>query len=332
MDKPIVVHRPDLVLVLRGLKAHMGELVQLDPWLPVPQCGCTFSFGEHESPLPIGALQRLIEQVPHFTAQCIMCHGSLMPFVFGGLERGGGIKACCLECSRIFYMPVGGAEAVARLVGPALEGTPFAIARFHDHQAIFGDRRPLWRALRSLGVTDLPDEAWTERREALEPWPLIRLPGGPAGEDEDDAVTASAERKGPYAPVKPLHGLKTELTADNELVYGDRSKFPYLVIRLMPSVYLNEPIHIGPTPPASRKPGSIVIVHQDPWVDGKLRPEVEQELIDKVQEYCKSSRHRMVIVFAPDRQLYVELDGKNHWTTDGIPRTFLHPDDKKKVN
>lgn len=327
MTRSLVVQRPDLAALLRGAKLHMDQLLQLDPWLPVPQCGCTFSFGVHESPLPIGALQRLIEQLPRLRGRCIACHGPLMPFVFGGLTRGGGFKSCCLDCTRILYLPVGGAQAVSRLVGPALEGTPFAIARVYDHEAIFGDRRPLWRALRSLGVVDLPDEAWTESREALEPWPVLRLPGSPAADD-----AASAESEGPYAPVRPLPDLEAELTSENELVYGDRSKFPYLVIRAMAAVYINEPIHIGPTPPDNRKPHSIVIVHPDPWVDGKLRPEVEQELIDKVQEFCKSSRHRMVIVFAPDRQLYVELDGRNYWTTDGIPRTFLKPDNPTKVN
>lgn len=328
------VRRHDLVALLRGAKRHMGRLLELDPWLPMPQCGCTFSFGEHDAPLPIGALHRVLVQLPELEGRCNACHGPLMPFVFGGLARGGGVKSCCLACARAHYRPIGGARAVAAFVGPALAGTPFAINAIHDNKAIFGDRRPLWRALRSLGVVDLPDEAWTESREALEPWPVVRLRGqAAAADDGPGSGDAPARGRGPYAPVRPLPAMeKVELTGDNELVYGDRSKFPYLVIRAIPGIYINEPIHVGTEPPASRRPDAIVVVHPDPWVDGRLRPEVEQELIDQVHERCKSTRLKMVIVFAADRQLYLEPDGKTYWTTDGIPRTFLGPSNLSKLN
>ena len=49
----------ELAQVIRAANRHRGELLKLDPWIPFPQNGCCFRFGDEKTPLPIGALFRL---------------------------------------------------------------------------------------------------------------------------------------------------------------------------------------------------------------------------------------------------------------------------------
>ena len=185
--------RPGLSMVLRGALEHMQGLLRRDPWLPVPQSGCTFTFGYRGKPLPIGALWRIIERVPDFGGQCPNCKGFLMPFVFGGDELEAGVKMCCIECCRVVYQPMGGVEEVTRVVGPVLAGTPFAIAQVLENRALIGAREPLWRALNDRGVLNLPDEEWTEWRDPDEPW-SNPVPGSDEGQPEVMLTPADSAR------------------------------------------------------------------------------------------------------------------------------------------
>ena len=199
--------RIDLARVLRATLQHMDALLRLDPWLPVPQSGCTFLFGERKAPLPIGALHRILERLPHVDGVCPSCQGFLMPFVFGGLERNGGFKGCCLDCGRVFYLPLGSAEAVARFVAPALAGTPYAIAQVLENEARFGPREPLWRALQKLGVGELPDEDWSRGCDCLEPWPA------PASRPEPGTGEEQAKGAPPTAPARKRPDAARKLRA-----------------------------------------------------------------------------------------------------------------------
>jgi hypothetical protein len=105
-----------------------------------------------------------------------------------------------------------------------------------------------------------------------------------------------------------------------KVAVGDWPVFPYLVIRLMAAVYVNEKIHVGPWPPVNRKPGWIVVVHPDPWEDGHFRPEVRQAVIDQVIARCRAQKSfRMCIVFSKDEQVFVEPDGSFKVEHDKVP-------------
>jgi hypothetical protein len=109
-----------------------------------------------------------------------------------------------------------------------------------------------------------------------------------------------------------------------KVALGDKPIFPYLVIRLIAGFYTNEKIHIGPWPPVNRKSGWIVVVHPDPWENGRLRPEVRQAVIDQVIARCRAQKaFRMCIVFGKDEQIYVEPDGTFKVERDKVPSMSL---------
>ena len=51
-----MVKLPETAQVLRRLIERRVAGLELDPWLPLPQRGCCFSFGPQKQPVPIGAL------------------------------------------------------------------------------------------------------------------------------------------------------------------------------------------------------------------------------------------------------------------------------------
>lgn len=105
---------------------------------------------------------------------------------------------------------------------------------------------------------------------------------------------------------------------------GAPARFPYLVVRLMATVYQNEKIYVGPTPPKNPSPRSIVVVHPDPWDGDRLRPEVRQEVIDKALALCvRVKSFRMCVVFSKDDQVYLEPDGSIQEMSDAIPSARL---------
>jgi hypothetical protein len=149
--------------LLRGVLAHREALMEKDPWLPFPQHACSFTFGKDKAPLPIGALALLWENWPAATGVCSECGGRVFARAFGGGLSQGGVSACCSTCGRVHFRCVGGLSAVGEAPARILKGTEFYVATgiFGGTQA--GPRRPLWEAMRALGVSDLPDEDWATR-------------------------------------------------------------------------------------------------------------------------------------------------------------------------
>jgi len=163
-------HRPELARLLRAALRRRGELLAADPWLPVPQTGCPFEFGVDRAVLPFAAMWRIFERIPHADGDCWLCGGDLFPFLVGGIDVFGGLKAVCLACGAIYYQFVGPPGAVARHVAPALAGTPYDITACHEDTVHAGLRWPLWDALAELGERDLPPPAWRDGMDPAEPW------------------------------------------------------------------------------------------------------------------------------------------------------------------
>ena len=114
--------------VVRQLIAGRETLVALDPWTPVPQGSCTFVFGYDERPLPIGALVALWDRWPAASGTCPRCGGAVRAYSLGGTAKRGGVLGACAVCERELIRPVGGIDAIADLVRPVLEGTPYHLA------------------------------------------------------------------------------------------------------------------------------------------------------------------------------------------------------------
>jgi len=149
--------------LLRGILAHREALMEKDPWLPFPQHSCSFTFGKDKAPLPVGALALLWERWPAATGKCSDCGGHVLATAFGGGLSQGGVSACCSNCGRVHFRCIGGLSAVGEAPGRILKGTGFYVATGIFGGAQAGPRRPLWDALRELGVSELPEEEWATK-------------------------------------------------------------------------------------------------------------------------------------------------------------------------
>ena len=153
----------------------------------------------------------------------------------------------------------------------------------------------------------------------------VSLPRGPetAGKTTEDRILGKISVGSQAARTRsersPARGANRSQKLVNVAV-GDDPIFPYLVVRLIPGFYVNERIHVGPRPPAGRNQWSIVVVHPEPWKEGRLRPDVRQAVIDQVIARCLAQKtFRMCIVFGKDEQVYVEPDGTADVTRDQVP-------------
>lgn len=151
---------PGLVLVIHATLAYKHSLLALDPWLPFPQNSCCYSFGPEGRPLPIGALFILWERWPAFTGQCPECGAKVYGYGFGGMLSTGGVRAVCVGCTRTLYRSIGGLTVVGSEFRPWLTGTPYTAGSFRFGGCFGGDGRALVDALRHLGASPLPDDAW----------------------------------------------------------------------------------------------------------------------------------------------------------------------------
>jgi hypothetical protein len=150
----------DLAKLITALLARREEVLSVDPWLPFPQNCCCFGFGEGQRPLPVGALVWLWDRWRAATGLCAECGGRIYATGFGGLLSIGGVVGHCSGCGRRYFRPVGGLSTVGAEAGRALERTEFTITLALFGGVVEGPRRPLWQALRALGVRDLPAEEW----------------------------------------------------------------------------------------------------------------------------------------------------------------------------
>ncbi len=153
----------EVAQLLRGVLAHLDTLLAKNPWVPFPQKACSFTFGPNRAPLPLGALALLWKRWPMATGTCFECDGQVLATAFWGLLSRGKVLACCSTCGRAYTRLVGGLGALGGDIGPYLKGTEFYVATGIFAGAEAGPKRPLWEALKELGISDLPDEKWASQ-------------------------------------------------------------------------------------------------------------------------------------------------------------------------
>lgn len=138
--------------VIRAVLQHREELLRLDPWLPFPQTACSFTFGRHDRPLPVGALFILWDSWPEFTGPCPNCGGTGYGFALGGMLSVGGVVGCCTGCERHLFRQVGGLATVGRIADSYLRNTPFFLRSAFFGGTCGSDGQELLEALASLGA------------------------------------------------------------------------------------------------------------------------------------------------------------------------------------
>jgi hypothetical protein len=149
-------HAGFLATVLRRLDA--ADAHTLDPWLPFPQNGCSFAFGQPPRPLPIGALRLLWAQGHPFTQACPVCSQPVRVVFMGGLLTIGGGRLICAACEGDFFQSVGPLTSVATLLdSSSLRGTEFAPSLMVFGGAVGSDGAQL---LAGLGLTPVQQQEW----------------------------------------------------------------------------------------------------------------------------------------------------------------------------
>jgi hypothetical protein len=152
--------------ILRGVSEHREPLRRLHPWVPFPQNGTCFAFGQRKLPLPVGALFVLWEQSPEFVSPCPHCQtGTALGYCFGGLFAIGGINQDCLDCGKESTNRYGGFVRLQQLVEPLLADTPFYVSGKRFGAAYSGERTPIVNALRGLGWEVEVPERWLAQEE-----------------------------------------------------------------------------------------------------------------------------------------------------------------------
>lgn len=86
-------------------------------------------------------------------------------------------------------------------------------------------------------------------------------------------------------------------------------KFPYVIIRPMPTVYFRRKVMFTEELDVEVPSGTILVQCPDPYVDGQLTDVARQALIEHIAYRSQSDRWRMCAVFAGDDCVYVEPDG-----------------------
>jgi ribosomal protein S27E len=144
----------------------LGDLSgKLDPWLPFPQNSCCFLFGKDKLPIPVGALVYLWDNCPLFTGKCPKCGGKTYSYAFGGLLSIGDIRGCCVSCGESVSNPIGGLGRLSMELKPVLKETPYYINGLIYGGTYEGKRGPLIKALKKLGIKELPGEEWALETE-----------------------------------------------------------------------------------------------------------------------------------------------------------------------
>ena len=87
------------------------------------------------------------------------------------------------------------------------------------------------------------------------------------------------------------------------------SAYPYVVIRVMPTVYLRTPVCFTTSEPSSATFQKFTVHCRNPWIDSQLSPECETKLLDLAKSFSKENRFRCCAFFSPERANYVEPGG-----------------------
>lgn len=149
---------PGTAEVIRRILAREKSGPPLDPWLPFPQRSCCFSFGERESPIPVGALLRLWESGRPFRQACPACGGNSYMIACGGLLTiSSGIMICTGCGQRWSHRLRGGiGSAHSMIKNSVLQGTEFEVKSGRFGGAVSSDGTTLCK---ELGIDPPADES-----------------------------------------------------------------------------------------------------------------------------------------------------------------------------
>lgn len=91
---------------------------------------------------------------------------------------------------------------------------------------------------------------------------------------------------------------------------GESTEPPYLVVRLMPAIYVRYPIEFLLQNGSILHPKALIPLEPEPFdKDGGLTADCRRELIETVRFESRESGLRMCIVFGSDEAVYVEPSG-----------------------
>ncbi len=137
--------QPELARLVRLLIEKRDEL---DRWLPFPQSGCSFAFGDEAKPLPIGALFHLWDKDPRWRRECPQCGGDMRGLSCGGLLNVSWFQMVCVDCNTAFSFSAGrGIGDAGGLLTRTLTSTPFYVSKGQFGGAYRSDGQELQRLL-----------------------------------------------------------------------------------------------------------------------------------------------------------------------------------------
>jgi hypothetical protein len=113
---------------------------------------------------------------------------------------------------------------------------------------------------------------------------------------------------------KLLPFAKANPPAEDSVVSASTA-YPYVVVRIMPAVYLHASVHFSSKEPSSAALRKFTVRCANPWIDCQLRPECETILLNLVKSFSRKRRFRCCVVFSPERATYIEPDGTAEYSS-----------------
>lgn len=98
--------------------------------------------------------------------------------------------------------------------------------------------------------------------------------------------------------------------------YESLKKYPYVVHRIMSTVYRNLPVVFLDDDKNSPQPGVISIVYPDAFVNAVLTDRAREILIEIISQCCIKNKTRMCVVFGEADCVYCEPDGLKQISTE----------------
>lgn len=114
--------------LVRALRGHRDAVLARDPWLPVPNDGAVFTFGEERRPLPAGALLHLWDVCAYTVGDCPKCSGLALADGFGRAGATGSIEGVCTECGQRVRRTLDAMTPVGVVIAPYLERTAYWVS------------------------------------------------------------------------------------------------------------------------------------------------------------------------------------------------------------
>jgi hypothetical protein len=96
------------------------------------------------------------------------------------------------------------------------------------------------------------------------------------------------------------------------------TRFPYVVLRIMTSVFRIMHVHFVDDISKSKDWVNIVIEKKEPYRNGVLKDEIRKALVKMTLLECQKANRRMCVVFGPKECVYCEPDGSTE-ESDGPP-------------